>query len=120
VNKISLEEAKISILILISLSTLIHFYFSHSFLYLYTYKPTASTSLTLIEEKVGKNLEHVDTEENLLNTTPMAQSLRSTTIDKWDLMKLKAYVRQRTLSIGQNGNLHIGKSSLPTLHLIDC
>jgi hypothetical protein len=42
--------------------------------------------LNLIEEKVGKSLEHMGTGENFLNKTPMAQALRST-IDKWDFMK---------------------------------
>ena len=37
--------------------------------------------VNLIEEKVGKNLEHMDTGENFLNRTPMAYTLRST-IDK--------------------------------------
>ena len=35
-------------------------------------------TLNLIEEKVGKNLEHIGTGENFLNRTPMAQGLRST------------------------------------------
>jgi hypothetical protein len=33
--------------------------------------------LKLIEENVGRILEHVDTEENFLNRTPMANALRS-------------------------------------------
>ena len=42
--------------------------------------------VNLIEEKVGKNLEHISTGENFLNRTPVAQALRSTT-DKWNLIK---------------------------------
>jgi len=34
-------------------------------------------TLKLIEEKVGKNLEHVGTGENFLNKTPMAYAIRS-------------------------------------------
>jgi len=34
-------------------------------------------TLKLIEEKVGKNLEHMGTGENFLNRTPMADALRS-------------------------------------------
>ena len=34
-------------------------------------------------------------------------------------IKLKSFVRQRTQSIGQNGNLHTGKTSVPTLYLIE-
>jgi hypothetical protein len=33
-------------------------------------------TLKLIEEKVGKNLEHMSTEENFPNRTPMAYALR--------------------------------------------
>jgi hypothetical protein len=47
-------------------------------------------TLNLIEEKVGKNLKHISTGENILNRTLMAQALRST-IDKWDLIKLKSF-----------------------------
>jgi hypothetical protein len=35
-------------------------------------------TLKLIEEKVGKSLEHMGTGENFLNRTPMAFTLRST------------------------------------------
>jgi hypothetical protein len=45
-------------------------------------------TVKLIEEKVGKNLQHIGTGENFLNRTPMAYALRST-IGKWDLIKLK-------------------------------
>ena len=36
-------------------------------------------TLILIEEKVGKNLEHIGTGENFLNRTPIAYALRSRT-----------------------------------------
>jgi len=45
-------------------------------------------TLKLIEEKVGKNLEHMGTGEDFLNKTPMAYALRSR-MDKWDLIKLQ-------------------------------
>ena len=45
-------------------------------------------TVKLIEQKVGKNLEHIGTGENFLNRTPMAYALRSRT-DKWDLMTLQ-------------------------------
>ena len=54
-------------------------------------------NLNMIEEKVGNSLEYIGTGDNFLNRTPIAQALRST-INKWDLMKLKTSVRQRTLS----------------------
>jgi hypothetical protein len=61
--------------------------------------------------KVGMSLELNGTGDNFLNRTPMAHALRSR-IDKWDLMKLQVSVRQRTQSIGQIGNLQIGKKNL--------
>ena len=44
-------------------------------------------TLKLIEEKVGKNYEHMGLGEIFLNRTPIAYVLISTT-DKWDLIKL--------------------------------
>ena len=55
--------------------------------------------------------------ENFMNRTQMVYALRST-IYKWDLIKLKIFCKERTLSIGQNSNQHIGKRSLPILHLM--
>ena len=46
-------------------------------------------TLKLLEEKVGKSLEHIDTGGNFLNRTPMACALRSK-IEKWDLMRLQS------------------------------
>lgn len=39
---------------------------------------------------MGNSLEHVGIGENFLNRTPMTQTVIST-IDKWDLMKLKNF-----------------------------
>ena len=75
-------------------------------------------TLKLIEKAVGKSLQHMGTGEIFLNRTPIVYSLRSKT-DKWDLIKLQSLLRQRTLSIGSNGNQQIGKGSLPTRHLIE-
>jgi len=47
-----------------------------------------------IEEKVGKSLKGTGTEGNFLNRTPMAHPLRST-IDKWDLMRLKSFCKAK-------------------------
>jgi hypothetical protein len=55
----------------------------------------------LIEEKVQNNIKCFATEDNLLNRTSMAQSLRST-VDKWEFLKLKTFVRQKIPSLGQN------------------
>jgi hypothetical protein len=75
--------------------------------------------LKLIEKKVGKRLKHIDTGENFLNRTPIANALRSR-IDKGDFIKLQTFCKQRTLLIGQKGNQEIGKRSLPTLQPIEC
>jgi hypothetical protein len=44
--------------------------------------------LKLIEEKVGKNLEHMGTGGNFLKRTPRAYTLRSR-IDKWWISELQ-------------------------------
>jgi hypothetical protein len=41
---------------------------------------------------VETTLEPIDTRDNFLNRTSMAYTLRST-IDKWDLMKLKSFCK---------------------------
>jgi hypothetical protein len=50
--------------------------------------------MNLIEEKVGKNLEHIGRGEIFLNRMLMAYALRST-IDKWDLIKLKSFCKAK-------------------------
>ena len=50
--------------------------------------------MNLIEEKVGKNLEHIGTGEIFLNRKPLAQSLKST-IDKWELMKMTSFCKAK-------------------------
>jgi hypothetical protein len=61
---------------------------------------------------VGKTLEHISTREIFLKRTPMVQVLRST-IDKWDLMKLKSFCKAKN-----SVNLQIEKRSLTTAHPI--
>ena len=63
-------------------------------------------TMKFIEEKVGKKI---------LNRTEMARAVRSR-INKWDLIKLQSFCRQRTLLIGKKGNQQIEKRSLPILH----
>ena len=46
----------------------------------------------LLEEKVGKTLEHIGTGENFLNRTPMARAVRSN-IDKWNLMRFQSFCK---------------------------
>ena len=52
--------------------------------------------LNLIEEKVGKSLELIETWRNFLMRTPIAYALRSR-IDKWDLMKLESFCKAKDI-----------------------
>ena len=49
-------------------------------------------TLTIIEEKVGKNLEHMG--KKFLNRTPVAYALR-TRITRWDLIKLQSFCKAK-------------------------
>jgi len=80
--------------------------------------PHQTDTLKLIEEKVGKELEHMGTGENFLNKTPMAHALISR-IDKWDLIKLQSFCKARAMLLGQRGNQQVGKISLPILQQIE-
>jgi hypothetical protein len=51
-------------------------------------------TLKLIEEKLGKSLEDMDTGEKLLNRIAMACAVRSR-IDKWDLIKLQSVCKAK-------------------------
>jgi hypothetical protein len=51
-------------------------------------------TLKLIEEKVGKRLEHMGIGEKFLNRTPMACAVRPR-IDKWDLRKLQNFCKAK-------------------------
>jgi hypothetical protein len=53
-------------------------------------------TLKLIEEKVGKILEHMGTGELFMIRTPMAYALRLT-IDKWDLIKLQSFYKTKDI-----------------------
>jgi hypothetical protein len=49
-------------------------------------------TLKLIDEKVGKNLEHIGTGEFFLNRKPMAYDLISS-IDKWNIINLQSFCK---------------------------
>ena len=66
---------------------------------------------------MGKSLEDTGIGEKFLNRTAMACAVRSR-IDKWGLIKLQTFVRQKTLSIRQKGHQEIEKGFLPILNLI--
>jgi hypothetical protein len=63
--------------------------------------------LNLIEEKVGKNLEHMGTGKIFLNRT-MAYALKST-INNWNCIQLQSFCKQKILPVVQNGNQQIIK-----------
>jgi hypothetical protein len=79
--------------------------------------PHKPESLKLIEKKVGISLEDMGTGEKFLNRTAMACAVRSR-IDKWDLIKLQSFCREKILSIRHKGHQKIGKGFLPILNLI--
>jgi hypothetical protein len=77
------------------------------------------TILNFIEVKVGSSLEHISTEDNLLNQTPMAQ-VSGSKIYKWYLMKPQSFCKVKdTVNRKNITSLQIGKGSLPTLHLTE-
>jgi hypothetical protein len=45
----------------------------------------------------GNSLENFGTDKDFLNSTP---TMQRSTMNKWDLMKLKVSIRQRTTSFG--------------------
>jgi hypothetical protein len=53
-------------------------------------------TLNLIEEKLGKSLELIDTGGYFLKRTPMAYSLRQRT-DKCDLMKVETFYNAKDI-----------------------
>jgi hypothetical protein len=51
-------------------------------------------TLKLLEEKVGKSLKDMGTEEKFLNITAMSCAVRST-INTWDLTKLQSFCKTK-------------------------
>jgi hypothetical protein len=74
-------------------------------------------TLNLVGKKVENCLEHIGTRENFLNRTPVAQALRST-IDKWDLMKLKSSMAKDTVTRSKQQPTD-WKKLFTTLHLTE-
>ena len=52
------------------------------------------TTLNLIEQKVGSNLQHMATEDHFLHITPVAQTIRATS-NKCDLLKLRSFCKAK-------------------------
>ena len=49
-------------------------------------------TVKLVEEKLGKSIEHIGTGKNFLSRTPVAYALRSR-INKCDLIKLQSFCK---------------------------
>jgi len=71
-------------------------------------------TLKLIEEKLGKHLEHMGTGINFLNKTPMAYALRAK-IDKWDLIKLQIFSKVKDTVVRTKRQPTDWERSLPML-----
>jgi hypothetical protein len=56
--------------------------------------PHKKERLKLTEEKVGKSLKDMGTEEKFLNRTAVACAVRSR-IDKWNLIKLQSFYKAK-------------------------
>ena len=52
------------------------------------------TTLNLIEEIVGSNLQCMGTGDHLLNITPVSQTIRAT-INKLDFLKMKSFCKAK-------------------------
>ena len=74
--------------------------------------------LNLIEEKLGSSLEWIGIGNYFLYMTPVAQLPRST-IDKWDLMKLKSFCKTKGIVTRTKHRLQNGKRSSSTPHLTE-
>ena len=51
-------------------------------------------TLNLMEKNLRNSLEHIGTVENFLNRTAITHALRST-VDTWDLLKLKSFCKSK-------------------------
>jgi hypothetical protein len=67
---------------------------------------------------MGNCLEHIGTGDNFLNRTPTAQTLRST-INKWDLMKLKGFCKAKATIKKTKFHLQNGKRFSPTPYVTE-
>jgi hypothetical protein len=56
--------------------------------------PHKTETLKLIEEKMGKSLEHMGSGGNFLSRTPMACAVRPR-INKWNLIKLQSFCKAK-------------------------
>jgi hypothetical protein len=74
-------------------------------------------TVKLIEEKVGKGLEHMSIGGKFLDRTAMACAVRSR-IDKWNLIKLQSFCKTKDAVNKTKRQPKNWKSSLPILNQI--
>jgi hypothetical protein len=74
-------------------------------------------TMKLIEERVGKSLENMCTGRKFLNTIAMACAVRWRN-DKWGLIILQSFCKEKPPSTRQKGDQQIGKGCLPILNQI--
>ena len=64
--------------------------------------------LNVSHETIGKHLLNISMSNFFLNTSPQARETKAK-MNKWDYIKLKASVQQRTLSIEQKASYNKGE-----------
>ena len=69
-----------------------------------------------LSEQVGSSFEFMCIGDHFLNITPVAQTLRVTTINKRDLLKLKSFYKAKDTVNKTNDSLQNWKKSSPTPH----
>ena len=67
---------------------------------------------------MGSSLEHIGTQNQCLNKTPVSQTLRST-VNKQDLLKLRSFCKAKDMVNETNSTPENGKISSTTLHWIE-
>ena len=65
-------------------------------------------TIKLLEDNTGKNLPNINISNFFLNTSPQARETKSK-MNKWDYIKLKTSIQQRTPSEEQKGILQYGR-----------
>jgi hypothetical protein len=72
----------------------------------------------ILEEIVGKILEHMGTGKSFLKKTPMSYALRPR-INKWDLIKLQSFYKAKDTVTKTKCQPTDWERSLPILHSIE-
>lgn len=72
--------------------------------------------IKVLEEKIVSTLQDISVRTNILNQTSVAQELRST-VDKWDLIKLKGFCTAKETTNQERGSPQNGRKSSPVIPL---